>query len=222
MAATVITIARTLGSQGEEIAHAVSQELGYRYVDDEIVMRASEISGVDATAIEAAEQPRSLITRVVDALATITVQTASGSNPNLPGEVIYIPSTPSPVSTVIAVPYASYESLIRGVISEVAEAGNAVIVAHGASFHLAAFPGVLRCLITASPNTRTDRLVAADDTSESDATKNVREADHARRDYLRRFYDIKDEQPTHYDLVINTDALSLPTAASLIVQAARA
>ena len=40
-----------------------------------------------------------------------------------------------------------------------------------------------------------------------------------RRDYFDRFYDIREEQPTHYDLVINTDVLSPEAAARLIAYA---
>ncbi len=59
-------------------------------------------------------------------------------------------------------------------------------------------------------------------TSEGDAAKAVRESDQARRDYLRRFYDVKEEQPTHYDLVVSTDTLTPQAATALIVAAARA
>ena len=39
-------------------------------------------------------------------------------------------------------------------------------------------------------------------------------------DTLKRFYDIDHELPTHYDLVLNTDALSVEDAAELIVHSA--
>ena len=44
--------------------------------------------------------------------------------------------------------------------------------------------------------------------------------DAARRDYLRRFYSIRSELPTHYDLVVNTDTFTVEQAANLVVQAA--
>ena len=45
-------------------------------------------------------------------------------------------------------------------------------------------------------------------------------ADAARADYLRRFHGLSAELPTHYDLVVNTDALSIDQAAELVAQAA--
>jgi len=48
----------------------------------------------------------------------------------------------------------------------------------------------------------------------------VKDSDAGRRDYLRRFYDVGEELPTHYDLVVNTDVLSVEQAAELVSQAA--
>jgi hypothetical protein len=51
------------------------------------------------------------------------------------------------------------------------------------------------------------------------AEKTIKSSDAARADYLKRFYGVK-ELPTSYDLVVNTDALSLERAADLIAHAA--
>jgi cytidylate kinase len=55
---------------------------------------------------------------------------------------------------------------------------------------------------------------------EQAASKRVKESDAARADYLRRFYEVDHELPTHYDLVFNTDALSVEQVAALVAQAA--
>jgi cytidylate kinase len=54
-----------------------------------------------------------------------------------------------------------------------------------------------------------------------DAETAVRESDDERREYLRRFYDVPEELPTHYDLVVNTDLLTPPRAVAIIVAAAK-
>jgi len=48
----------------------------------------------------------------------------------------------------------------------------------------------------------------------------VNDSDAGRADYLKRFYGISEELPTHYDLVVNTDAISIEQAAGLISLAA--
>jgi cytidylate kinase len=50
--------------------------------------------------------------------------------------------------------------------------------------------------------------------------KSIKESDTARADYLRRFYNVSAELPTHYDPVINTDVLGIEQAAELIAHAA--
>ena len=52
------------------------------------------------------------------------------------------------------------------------------------------------------------------------ARKAIKDADAARSDYLRRFYGVETELPTHYDLVVNTDILSVEQAAEVIAQGA--
>jgi len=56
---------------------------------------------------------------------------------------------------------------------------------------------------------------------EAEAKKAIDESDRQRRGYLRRFYDLRQELPTHYDLVVNTDVLAAPLAARLVLAAAR-
>ena len=87
-------------------------------------------------------------------------------------------------------------------IEEAAGRGNVVIVAHAASFALAGKEGILRVLVTASPDTRAGR-----------AEGSIKDSDAERADYLRRFYGVEQELPTHYDLVVNTDVVSVERAA---------
>jgi cytidylate kinase len=95
-----------------------------------------------------------------------------------------------------------------------------VIVAHAASMTLATRTDVLRVLVTASAETRGRRLVEAREITSEAAAAAVSTSDRNREDYFRRFYDAR-EQATHYDLVVNTDALTPEQAAELIVCAAR-
>ena len=116
---------------------------------------------------------------------------------------------------------ADYESLIARIVREVANEGDVVIVAHGASIPLAGTSGLLRVLVTGSESARAERLAIEAGLDASEAKRAIAESDRQRRDYLRRFYDIPQELPTHYDLVVNTDTLAMPLAAQLVVSAAK-
>jgi len=85
---------------------------------------------------------------------------------------------------------------------------------------LAGVDGVVRVLVTASADTRARRLVGGGSLDEKEAARAVKTSDRDRRDYFKRFYQIGEELPTHYDVVVNTDALGPEQTVKLIVTAA--
>lgn len=199
----VIGISRSLASGGEEIASLVAHNIGFRLIDDEIVSRAAERAGVTPESMGKVERSPSLIEKILQYMGTAPVEAGFGAY------------TPPAVSAS-----ESYEGIITRVIRETAEAGNVVILAHAASIPLAGTPGLLRVLVTGSVEARSARL-ASQGLDGKKARKQVEDSDAQRREYLQRFYDIRQETPAHYDLVINTDNISSAAAASLIVAAAR-
>ena len=221
MTARTVTMTRTLGSGAEAIGQAVAKDLGFEYVDHGVIDRASELSGASPETIEKAEQPKSLVSRLLGSLADHVGANDEGLTVNLRGDVVYIALPAATGAGKPSVPYTDYESLIRGVIQEIADDGNAVIVAHGAAMRLAARDDVLRVLLTASHDTRVQRVTGEQGISTKEATDCVDASDRARAHYLRQFYDVRDENPTQYDLVVNTDKLSQAEAAAIIVGAAR-
>jgi len=110
--------------------------------------------------------------------------------------------------------------LIREAILATADEGDVVIVAHAASFALADRESVLRVLVTASTERRLRRLSEAEGLDQKSAEKVLKESDKGRDAYLKRFYGVGRELPTHYDLVVNTDRFAPEEAVETIVQAA--
>lgn len=187
-------------------AHLAARTLGLRLIDEDIITRAAQEAGVERDVVADVEQRRSRLERLLEGLG------ASGMGTGF--------------TVTDAVPYTQPASdelrgLIKSVIEETAAAGDVMIVSHAASLALAGREGVLRVFITASPETRASRLAASLDLSEDDATRTLKRADANRADYIKRFYGIADEQPIHYDLVINTDRITPERAAELIVHAVR-
>jgi len=218
MSARVVCISRTLAAGGETVGRRVSAELGFRYVDEEIIRLASEKAQVDPDLIAQAEHRQPLLTRLIDALAASSPLAASSYfTPPLEGGLYYSPGT------VVSLPLMreDHKALIREAIVEVAVQGDAVIVAHAASFALAGMRSVLRVLITASEETRIARMLREGKVTQSEAESTVKQSDRERRDYLRDFYDVSEERPTHYDLVINTDVLRIGQAVGAVAAAAQ-
>jgi cytidylate kinase len=114
---------------------------------------------------------------------------------------------------------ADLRMLIRDALRSIADDGAVVIVSHAASFALAG-RDALRVFVTASAETRAQRLAATKGIDLGSAARLIKKEDAGRADYLKRFYGIDRELPTHFDLVVNTDVLSPDQAAEVVISAA--
>jgi cytidylate kinase len=204
---TVVCISHAAGAGGEEVGRLVADRLGFLYVNEEIVARAAAKGGVDAADVADEERRKSLAARALNAIAQ------GGGEAWTLGAV-------GPVGSRDELDSDDIRSLIRETIEQTAARGKAVIVAHAASYAIGSGDPVLRVLVTASPDTRATRVADAEGFDQAQAARAVKASDAGRADYLKRFYDVREESPAHYDLVLNTDALSIEQAAELISRAA--
>lgn len=204
----VITVARTLGSSGEDVARLVAQKLDFRYVDYQIVQDAAREAGASPEAVSEAQRAPSLLTRILETLAR---------NPSMP-EAVWANPTPlieSPLYTS-----ADYRRFVEKVIINVADEGRAVIVGHSGQAVLRNRADTVRTLITGSLEHRARRLVRAMGIDEKEATKTAQRSDSERMIYMDRFYSIGWLAPEVYDICVNTDHLNPEQAAELVVHVA--
>jgi cytidylate kinase len=206
---TVVCISHSSGAGGEEVGRLVAERLGFLCVDEEIVARAAVKGGIDAAEVADEERRKSLAVRVLNAMARGggDAWAFGGSVPLRSGEELN---------------NDDIQALIRETIEQTAARGNAVIVAHAASHAISPGPAVLRVLVTASPHTRAARVSDAEGLDQADTARALKDSDAGRADYLKRFYDVGEELPTHYDLVFNTDGLTIERVAELVAEAASA
>ena len=205
MGCKAVSISRTMGAGGEEVGRSVAADLGFRYVDNEIITQAAERAGVSPEVVEQNERTQPLLIRILDAIAKAPAEPEA-----------MMAQAKNPVDLTSA-----YEDLIEQAIVETAQKGDVVIVAHGASIPLAGMRGVLRVFITASESVRADRIAEQDDLDQKQALSKIKDSDRERRRYFERIYEQKEELPTHYDLVLSTDVLTAEQAAQIAVAAAR-
>jgi len=158
MARTVVCISHAAGAGGEEVGRLVAERLGFLYVNEEIVARAAAKGGVDAADVADEERRKSLAARALNAIAQ------GGGEAWTLGAVGPLSSREEPDSDDI-------RSLIRETIEQTAARGKAVIVAHAASYAIGHGDGVLRVLVTASPETRTTRVAEAEGLDQAGAAR---------------------------------------------------
>ena len=205
----VVCISHATGAGGEEVGRLVADELGFLYVDDQIVAQAAAKAGVGPAEVADAERRRSLIMRALDGLA-------QGGAESWTMGTVGLPPTGAGLGRYDLV------ALVREAIEQAAARGNVVIVAHAASHVVAPKADALRVLVTASPDRRATRLAELEGIDAKEARRMIKDADAGRRDYLKSFHSVDQEAPTHYDLVLNTDVLGIEEAARVVSVLSRA
>jgi cytidylate kinase len=201
-AAGTICISHATGARGAEVARSVAEQLGLRYADEDVIAEAAEWADLDPAFVADAERRKPLLARILGSMS-------AQSTPRLP-----------PGDVARALPSdADLRALITSAVTSLAREGGVVIVAHAASFAIGSGDAT-RVFVTASPSTRAERLAGERGIGAREAERVLRDEDAGRADYLKRFYGIDAELPSHYDLVVNTDALGVDGASRLVLEAA--
>jgi hypothetical protein len=213
----VVCISRTTAAGGEDVGQAVAQQLGFWYVDEQIIRRAARQAQVEPALVAKAEHRQPLLQRLLEKMprgAEVAGMVTAATG------VPFAASMRSPAAP--RVDPADLRAMIQAAIHKVAGAGQAVIVAHAASMALANTEGVLRVLVTASAETRVRRVAELERLIGAEAERRIATSDRERREYFQRFYKVEDELPTHYDVVVNTDVLTTAQVVALVLSAAQA
>ena len=227
----VITITGLIGSGAPEVGAEVSRSLGIDYVDRMILAEAAKKIGTTVEVVaERTERPLTLGDRFAGFVRNVLERSAlagGGADPYFGGgldALLVREYRDLPAESAAIDDSLSDENLVqvtRSVISEIAAAGNVVIAGRGANVILAEQPGVLHVGLVSAPDRRIERIIEREKLSQAEAEQFVAENDKARRDYFKRFFQVKPDDPSHYHLVMNTDWLGVPEAAALVVAASK-
>ena len=204
----VISISRQVGTAGEEVAQALANRLGLRFIDYQVIQDAAREAGVSPETVSESEHTPSLMTRLLEALAR---------NPSMP---VAAWADPVPLSASPLYISNDYRKFVEDVIRQTADQGNCVIVGHAAQVILRDRLDTVRVLVTGSNGFRARRIKAGMGVDEKDALKIIEKTDHERLDYFRRFYETGWLTPCSYDLCISTDHLNPDQAAEVIAAVA--
>lgn len=114
-----------------------------------------------------------------------------------------------------------YLDRLQAVIYELAKKGNALFFGRGSQLLLNAFDCAFHVLVTGSLKKRIERIMEEKRMSGEDAEKMIRQSDQDKRGFLRYAFDEDWLNPNLYDLVLNTDKLSIDSAVKILIEAAR-
>jgi cytidylate kinase len=105
-------------------------------------------------------------------------------------------------------------------ILRLAGLGHTILVGRGGSVITARLPNVFHVRLVAPLGTRIRHTAEYLHLTEAEAAKFVREKDQARRRYLRRYFNAEIDDPTLYDVTLNTGRFGFARAAEVIAQLA--
>jgi cytidylate kinase len=114
-----------------------------------------------------------------------------------------------------------YRSTVEGVMSDLADSDNVMLVGRGSQIVLAGRPDVLHIRIIAPHDVRVQRVQECCHVSAEVAVARIDASDGARAGYLRRSYGAQWDDPLLYDLVLNTAHLTVENAVDLLCIAAQ-
>ena len=199
----VVTIARQLGAGGSEVAQILATMLGWRLLDQELVLRIADEMQVEAGFVELlGERAETFWERAGQYLF-------EGADRAL----ALRPPTLSPTRVALTA---------MRIIERVTREGSAVIVGHGAQCLLQERPNTLHVLLHAALPFRVARVRDRFEAGGNEIEQRLRRSDRDRGRYIRTHFDQEWMDARLYDLCLDTGRLGVKRTADLIYSASRA
>jgi len=222
----VITISNQFGAGGPELGHELAKRLGIDYLDKEIIHKVALEVNVPSTQVEVFEAERH--NKFRGFFSTIFDLDALKKKANVleaaeAAEAKYDDRDKIPYQFHVDgwLDSEIYKQMIVKVISALGKRGNVVIAGRGGQYILHDNPGTVHVRLVASFPDRVERIAAQKGMSKGTAEEYVSTLDSRSRDYLRFYFDCDPDQPTYYDLVLNTSRVNLDKCADIVEKLAR-
>ena len=206
MAPPVITITRQYASGGSEVARLVAAELRWEVIDNEFVDQVARRAGLPPDEVaQRDERAPGLLERLARTLADASPElfVAPGGAPLVPQDE------------------AAIVRLTERVIAEAAAHGRIVLVGRGAQAVLAQRPDALHAYVVAPKPWRVRHAIERLGVNPVEADKVLEETDRRRDQYVKAYYRRHRHDFLNYDVILNTERLSVDGAAHLVVAEAR-
>lgn len=183
----VITISRQAGSQGFELAQKLCREVGFDLFNHQIL----------EAMIEASKNSRVLLETLDERGMNVVEDVVS----NFINEHHLWPD--------------EYSKLLFQVLNTISRHGKAVILGRGANCVLHE-QDVLRVRVVAPLKMRRKNIQHTQDLNAEDAQKYLNTTDANREAFVKRYFNCDANDPSNFDLILNTGTLSVDKAVQVI------
>ncbi|MBS3756093.1 MAG: cytidylate kinase-like family protein [Desulfobacterales bacterium] len=185
--ASVITVSRQPGSRGNEIAGKLAEAFGYELFDREIIKQMAEDANTSSRVLETLDERG--LNVLEDVIATVVEQRHLWPD--------------------------QYMKHLMKIVGTIGRHGKAVIVGRGATFIVPPAENI-RLRLIASLENRIKKVAEDSNISADEARRQIYRVESQRRSFTRRFFYTNIDEPTHFDLIINTDDITDDQAVAMV------
>ena len=222
----VITINGPVGSGPIEVGQMVGQLLRINYVDRLVFAEAAKLVGSPVGALIEKEQRvvrfRERLGRFLQTMLERSAVAGVSGEPYfgrgiemLPAET-YIELAGDPSSSTQSVNDKAFIEATTSVVTDLAKAGDVVLIGRGANMILADVPGVVHIGMWAPLDVRVQTAMERENFNQQEAEKYVVELEQARVTFFRKFFKVNPYDPSLYHLMLNMGMMQPKTAAEVI------
>ena len=200
-----VTISRQMGSGGSYVGYLVSRELGFRYVDREVLSRAANLLGTtEDWAALCDERSSGIFENILKSLTFGTPEAAS------------LPPPKPPVYN------RELFALECRIMNDIVERASAVIMGRAGFYALRNRPGVIRVFIHAPREFRIRRIMQVRNISTiEEARAIVDESDRNRTGFIRDMTGYLWSDARNFHLCIDAAVAGFQETAEMVVKLAR-
>ncbi|QTQ12431.1 cytidylate kinase-like family protein [Treponema parvum] len=114
-----------------------------------------------------------------------------------------------------------YLDYLQIAILEAAAEGNCILIGRGAFIILEQLSNLLALRVVAKDSVRLSRLQKEFGIDEKQARQRINESDANRLGFHKSFFNLENEDPSHFHLILNTGLLDIDTASGIIADLVR-
>ncbi len=111
-----------------------------------------------------------------------------------------------------------YLDYLQTAVLEAASEGNCVLIGRGAFIILEGVPNLFSVRFVAKDNIRIGRLMNEFSWNEKQAIQRIEESDTNRLGFHKSFFNLTNEDPSHFHLVLNTGIIGVEDASDIIAE----
>ena len=225
----VVTVSGQPGTGAHDIGRLAAQHLGLDYVDQEILVEAARTLGVPMESVVSLDERTATLGERLAGMLRRFLESSAAAGAGDPmlgtgGLDMVLGRTYGQAAAgegLHDVSEERYITTLTSVIRDLAAHDNVLIIGRGSQVVLRDRPGAMHVLLIAPLEHRIEDFARRQGLSREDAAKRAQEHARGRAAFHQKFFKINVDDPTLYDLTLNTARFSVEEAAQLIGAAAQ-